>query len=78
MQTQILPIDENGIVKACEILKDGGVVGIPTETVYGLGAIGTDSVAVKKIFEIKGRPSDNPLIAHVHKDYDINILLLKK
>lgn len=48
---------------------------MPTETVYGLAAIGTDSNAVKKIFEIKGRPSDNPLIAHVHKDYDLEKLV---
>ena len=48
---------------------------MPTETVYGLGAIGTDPVAVKKIFEAKGRPSDNPLIAHVHKDYDLTKLV---
>ncbi len=48
---------------------------MPTETVYGLAGLGTDSSAVKKIFEIKGRPSDNPLIAHVHKDYDLNKLV---
>lgn len=51
---------------------------MPTETVYGLGAIGTDKTAVEKIFIAKGRPSDNPLIAHVHKDYDLNRLVYVK
>ena len=74
MQTKICKIDEKSIKKAKEILFSSGVVAIPTETVYGLGALATDSEAVKKIFAIKGRPSDNPLIAHVHKDYDINRL----
>ncbi len=49
----------------------GGVVGIPTETVYGLGGNAFDDIAVQKIFEVKGRPNDNPLIAHVHLDYDL-------
>ncbi len=75
MQTQIKDIDQNSIIEAKEILLRGGVVAIPTETVYGLGAIGTDSGAVKKIFEVKGRPSDNPLIAHVHENYDLNKLV---
>ncbi len=44
---------------------------MPTETVYGLGGNAFDDTAVKKIFEVKGRPNDNPLIAHVHKDYDL-------
>ena len=44
---------------------------MPTETVYGLGGNAFDDVAVKKIFEVKGRPNDNPLIAHVHTDYDL-------
>ncbi len=51
--------------KAAEIIKSGGTVVFPTETVYGLGADGTDEKAVKKIFEAKGRPGDNPLILHV-------------
>ncbi len=75
MQTKILKLDEQSITLAKEILYDSGVVAIPTETVYGLGAIGTDATAVKKIFEVKGRPSDNPLIAHVHEDYDIEKLV---
>lgn len=75
MQTQIEKINEQSINKAKQILLNGGVVAIPTETVYGLAGVGTNSIAVKKIFEVKGRPSDNPLIAHVHKDYDLTKLV---
>jgi len=50
---------------AANIIKNGGLVAIPTETVYGLGANGMDEQAVVKIFEAKGRPQDNPLILHV-------------
>ena len=50
---------------AAEIIKNGGLVAIPTETVYGLGANGLDESAVAKIFEAKGRPQDNPLILHI-------------
>ena len=50
---------------SAEIIQRGGLVAIPTETVYGLGANGLDPKAVAKIFEAKGRPQDNPLILHV-------------
>ena len=50
---------------AADIIKNGGLVAIPTETVYGLGANGLDPKAVAKIFEAKGRPQDNPLILHI-------------
>ena len=50
---------------AAEIIKNGGLVAIPTETVYGLGANGLDEAAVAKIFMAKGRPQDNPLILHL-------------
>ena len=50
---------------AAKIIRDGGLVAVPTETVYGLGANGLDPEAVKKIFEAKGRPQDNPLILHI-------------
>ena len=56
---------EDKISAAAKILREGGLVGIPTETVYGLGANGLDADAVKRIFEVKGRPQDNPLILHV-------------
>lgn len=53
------------VERAVEILRSGGLVALPTETVYGLGADATSSEAVAKIFALKGRPSFNPLIAHV-------------
>ena len=53
------------ITEAAEILRRGGLLAIPTETVYGLGANGLDPDAVRRIFEAKGRPEDNPLILHV-------------
>lgn len=65
MKTLRLKDDRIGIEKAAEILKNGGVVAIPTETVYGLAASAFDEKAVKKIFEAKGRPQDNPLIVHI-------------
>jgi L-threonylcarbamoyladenylate synthase len=66
-------IDEK-IKKAAEIIKSGGVVAFPTETVYGLGANAYDEQAVKKIFELKGRPQDNPLIVHISKKQDVYIV----
>ena len=69
MTTEILCIsdvsEKEKIKKAARILAHGGVVAIPTETVYGLGADATDAYAAKKIYAAKGRPSDNPLIIHV-------------
>ena len=74
METKILKINDDSLALAKKILLEGGVIGMPTETVYGLAGSGLDSNAVKSIFFIKGRPADNPLIAHVHKDYDIKKL----
>lgn len=54
-----------GISRAADILAHGGIVAIPTETVYGLAASAFDDRAIKKIFEAKGRPQDNPLIVHI-------------
>lgn len=68
-------IDKNELKKHSELLKNGETVIFPTETVYGLGANALDENAVKKIYEAKGRPSDNPLIVHIHnKDliYDLS------
>lgn len=66
METQILALAEAGALDAaCRTLADGGLVAVPTETVYGLAADATDGVAVARIYEAKGRPSFNPLIAHV-------------
>src|ERR1700753_2097993 len=57
--------DSGAIEKAAKILRDGGLVAFPTETVYGLGADATNGKAVAAIFAAKGRPSFNPLIVHV-------------
>lgn len=70
VQTEILRIKNpqkqtEEIQKAAEIIKKGGLVAFPTETVYGLGANGLDATAAAGIYEAKGRPSDNPLILHV-------------
>lgn len=62
-------VDSDIINEAAAIVKNGGLVVFPTETVYGLGANALDENAVKKIFEAKGRPQDNPLIVHV-SDFD--------
>lgn len=58
-------IREEELLEAAKILKQGGLVAFPTETVYGLGANALNEEAAKKIYAAKGRPSDNPLIAHV-------------
>jgi len=66
VQTQILSANKaDTAATAAQIIKDGGLVAIPTETVYGLGADGLNEAAVAKIFAVKGRPQDNPLILHV-------------
>lgn len=61
----ILKADRAAIARAAAILRSGGLVAFPTETVYGLGADATNALAVARIFEAKGRPRFNPLIAHV-------------
>src|SRR6266480_3331268 len=53
------------VARAVSILRAGGLVAFPTETVYGLGADATNAAAVRRIFDAKGRPSTNPLICHV-------------
>ena len=58
-------IDKNKLNVAAEAIREGKIVAFPTETVYGLGANALNSVAVERIFEAKGRPSDNPLIVHI-------------
>lgn len=63
MKTELL--NENHLLRAAEIIRGGGLLGIPTETVYGLGADGLNSAAVRSIFRAKGRPQDNPLILHI-------------
>lgn len=63
--TMLLGDNEASILQAAKIIRNGGLVAFPTETVYGLGADAMNSKAVKKVFSAKGRPSDNPLIVHI-------------
>ena len=75
MKTQIFNSDPSAICqqdidRCAQIIKDGGLVAFPTETVYGLGADATDAKAASKIYAAKGRPSDNPLIIHVANPAD--------
>ena len=65
MDTEILQGDPAGLARAGELLRAGGVVAIPTETVYGLAADALNPAAVGKIFAAKDRPADNPLIVHI-------------
>ena len=74
METKIRKIDKNQIEQkiieeAGEVLREGGLVAFPTETVYGLGADALQEEAARKTYEAKGRPSDNPLIVHI-ADYE--------
>lgn len=64
MKTEILAINDQSIDKAAKLIRSGGLVAFPTETVYGLGANAFSGTAVAKIFEAKGRPQFNPLITH--------------
>ncbi len=80
IETKIIEIDPTNIDRdklrcAAEILAKGGTVAFPTETVYGLGANALDSEALKRIFQAKGRPSDNPLIVHISQKEDIYSLV---
>lgn len=68
---ETLFLNKDNLSKAAELLKEGEVVGIPTETVYGLAANALNETAVSKIYEAKGRPSDNPLIIHISKKEDV-------
>ena len=79
MNTKIIKVDgrmlhQDELQEAASILREGGLVAFPTETVYGLGANALDTEAAKKIYEAKGRPSDNPLIVHISEVSDIAVL----
>lgn len=65
LTTQLLPGDEAGVAAAAALLKEGRLVGLPTETVYGLAADATNADAVLSIYAAKERPADNPLIVHI-------------
>src|SRR5690625_2801836 len=67
--------NDKAIQKAAEYLMTGEVVAFPTETVYGLGADATNEQAVRKIFQAKKRPEDNPLIAHVATKGQLEMLV---
>lgn len=76
METKIVTIEEENIDEALleeagRILREGGLVAFPTETVYGLGGDALNRESSRKIYEAKGRPSDNPLIVHINKWEDI-------
>lgn len=72
MKTKLLSAaDPTAAQQAAEIIRQGGLVAIPTETVYGLGANALDASAVEKIFLAKGRPQDNPLIIHIAQPKDL-------
>ncbi len=76
MKTQIIKIDDvqlemPHIEAAAKILRDGGLVAFPTETVYGIGANALNQEAILKIYTAKGRPSDNPLIVHIANKQDV-------
>ena len=65
INTEVRPADTEGIARAAELLRQGELVALPTETVYGIAADARNGEAVSKIFVAKGRPQDNPLIVHV-------------
>jgi L-threonylcarbamoyladenylate synthase len=73
-ETRVLAPDAEGIAKAAQVLRDGGLVAFPTETVYGLGADASDGRAVAGIFAAKGRPNFNPLIVHVEGEREAEAL----
>lgn len=77
MNTQVIQThtqEEAGTTLGASIIREGGLVAFPTETVYGLGANGLDGEAVNRIFEAKGRPNDNPLILHIAKKNELKKL----
>ena len=81
MQTRIISWDKTGgydasdLREAAEILRSGGLVAFPTETVYGLGCDGRSEEASAKVYEAKGRPSDNPLILHISEREELDDLV---
>ena len=80
METKIIRMEENDIDErlireAGEILRGGGLVAFPTETVYGLGGDALNPCSSRKIYEAKGRPSDNPLIVHIADMDDLDAIV---
>ena len=84
METELIKINkkkfkelcnDSDILRAAKVIKEGGLVAFPTETVYGLGANALRQEASKKIYAAKGRPSDNPLIVHISEINDVKALV---
>jgi len=75
VQTELCRAEGAAIARAADILRAGGLVAFPTETVYGLGADALNAQAIPEIFAAKGRPSDNPLIAHIADKTDLSLLI---
>ena len=75
MTTEICAVNSASLAAAKKILQGGGVVAFPTETVYGLGGDARNDEAVQRIYQVKGRPSDNPLIVHIHSEFDLSSLV---
>lgn len=75
VETILAKADEISIRQAGKILRSGGLVAFPTETVYGLGANALDEKAAARIYAAKGRPSDNPLIVHITERKDLDPLV---
>ncbi len=79
MDTKIIKLEIENLTEGCfheaaQVLRNGGLVAFPTETVYGLGANALDETAAAQIYQAKGRPSDNPLIIHIAKTQDMESL----
>ena len=72
METKLVTIDN--VKEAGQIIRDGGLVAFPTETVYGLGADAMNEDAAARIYKAKGRPSDNPLIVHISDIEQVNLV----
>ncbi|MDO4745846.1 MAG: L-threonylcarbamoyladenylate synthase, partial [Bacillota bacterium] len=77
MKTKILSTTKSDIAKAAHIIREGGLVAFPTETVYGLGADALNADAVASVYAAKGRPSDNPMIVHIARASDMGRLTPK-
>ena len=75
MKTRVLKPNEEALREAAALIREGRLVGFPTETVYGLGANALNADAVRDIFIAKGRPGDNPLIAHIAHPADLRPLI---
>lgn len=71
IKTEVRPADAEGIARAAELLRQGELVALPTETVYGIAADARNGEAVSKIFVAKGRPQDNPLILHISEPKEL-------